>query len=129
MSASLTRLFHRSFKSGIMCKIIQKKFSILGKYTLKDCSSTTAPALSYYRPSLDICVVLIRPPWMVEVQILQEQISARPSVDICVVLLPAIRPTWMWEVWKMHGSIFNHGSICSFEESLHCYEISGLLHD
>ena len=122
-----------------MCKIIQKKFSMLEKYamyilslgTALRCSSTTAPrqllldncscfvllpyipghmrcpttvhpwtyALSYYRPSLDICVVLIRPPWMVEVQILQEQISARPSMDIC-----------------------------SFEESLHCYEISGLLH-
>ena len=193
-----------------MCIIIQKIFSILGKYRLKDCSSTTAPrqllldncssttaprqlllrcpttvhpwtyALPYYRPSVDICVVLlpsisghmrcpttvhqwtyalsyyrrpsldisnalIRPPWMVEGQILQEQISARPSMGICSALLPAIRPTWqrlflqsycissihggqMWEVWKMQGSIFNHGSICSFKENQHCYEIAGLFH-
>jgi hypothetical protein len=48
---------------------------------LGNCSSTTAPALSYYRPSM----------------------------DICIALLPSIRPTWRWEVWKMQGAIFNLG--------------------
>ena len=28
-------------------------------YSLDNCSSTIAPALSYYRPSMDICVVLL----------------------------------------------------------------------
>jgi len=38
------------------------------------CTLVTAPALSYYRPFMDICIVLVRPPRMVEVQILYRYI-------------------------------------------------------
>ena len=32
------------------------------------------------------------------------------SADIAgAIICPSIRPTWMWEVWKMQGAIFNHG--------------------
>ncbi len=31
------------------------------------------------------------------------------SADIAGAnICPSIRPTWMWEVWKMQGAIFNH---------------------
>ena len=67
-------------------------------------SSTTAPALSYCRPSMDICVTLVRPPRMVEVQILQEQISVHmscayavsyylPFLDVCIALISYIHVT------------------------------------
>ena len=94
-----------------MCKIIQKKFSMLEKYamyilslgTALRCSSTTAPR-----------------------QLLLDNCS-------CVVLLPYIPghmrcPTtvhpWTYALSYYRPSL----DICSFEESLHCYEISGLLH-
>jgi len=44
--------------------ILLKNIDILAKHTmyrasLGNCSSTTAPALSYYRPSMDICIALL----------------------------------------------------------------------
>ena len=57
--------------------------AIAPRQLLLRCPTTVHPwtyALSYYRPSMDICIVLVRPPWMVEVQILQEQISVCPSI-------------------------------------------------
>ena len=57
-------------------------------------SSTIAPALFYYRPSMDICIALlsdihvtttilsIRPAWMQEVQKMQEQFSVTPSLEM-----------------------------------------------
>ena len=97
------------------------------------CSSTTAPALSYYRPSMDICIALIsyihvtmqnlhfHRPWRSDAgaspmdgrYLLLGNSSCIALIPyvlyICVVLLPSIRPTWKWEVRKMQGAIFRHG--------------------
>ena len=46
---------------------------IAPRQLLLRCPTTVHPwtyALSYYRPSMDMCVTLVRPPRMVEVQIL-----------------------------------------------------------
>ena len=50
-------------------------------------SSTTAPALSYYRPSMDICVTLVRPPRMVDASgscLGLVQPLSRPATLVCL---------------------------------------------
>jgi hypothetical protein len=69
--------------------------------------SAIAPALPYYRPSMDISAIAPRQPLL---RCPTTTTMDGGSADIAGVnICPSIRPTWMWEVWKMQGAIFNHG--------------------
>ena len=66
------------------------------------CSSATAP-----RQLLLRCPTTVRP---VHMRCPTTTTTDGGSADIAGAnICPSIRPTWMWEVWKMQGVIFNHG--------------------